>query len=116
MPPYNNGAGYFLYVNDISEVYSYNVPVNATMFFMNKNQPVLYLKAVNMFNQQTITEYELLEKQSQPQVQAQVVQTPVVNQNEYVTRGELSSIIADTIREEMRKNRNYNKNQTRKEE
>ncbi len=115
MPPYNNGAGYFLYVNDISEVYSYNVPINGTLFFMNKNQPILYLKAVNMFNQQTVTEYSLVEKASQPQP-VEVVQTPVTNQNEYVTRGELSSIIADTIREEMRKNRNYNKNAGRKEE
>ena len=50
MPPYNNGAGYFLYVGDISEVYNYNVPSGGTMFFMNKNEPVLYLKSVNMFN------------------------------------------------------------------
>lgn len=32
MPTYNNGAGYFLYVNDVSEVYSYSVPAGGTMF------------------------------------------------------------------------------------
>ncbi len=109
MPPYNNGAGYFLYVGDISEVYNYNVPSGGTMFFMNKNEPVLYLKSVNMFNQQTVTEYSLVEK-----IQPQPIQTPkpnaTQNQNEYVTRSELTSIISETIREEMQKNRNFRNN------
>ena len=117
MPTYNNGAGYFLYVGDISEVYNYNVPSGGTMFFMNKNQPVLYLKSVNMFNQQTITEYELVEKKI-PQVNTvqnqvpQVMQTTVTKQdiNEYITRGELETIIADTIRSELRNNRGYKNN------
>lgn len=105
MANYNNGAGYFLYVGDISEVYSYNVPAGGTMFFMNKNQPVLYLKSVNMFNQQTVTEYELVEKQ--------VEAPPILNQNfqnggeMYVTRSEIKDLISETIRNEMRNNRNY---------
>lgn len=118
MPTYNNGAGYFLYVNDISEVYGYNVPSGGTMFFMNRNQPILYLKSVNMFNQQNVTEYSLIEKvvstpeiQNQGQVQSQQsnpLQQPVQqNQSEYVTRGELSSIIAETIRNELKNNRPY---------
>lgn len=118
MPTYNNGAGYFLYVNDISEVYGYNVPAGGTMFFMNRNQPILYLKSVNMFNQQNVTEYSLIEKvvstpeiQNQGQVQSQQsnpLQQPVQqNQSEYVTRGELSSIIAETIRNELKNNRPY---------
>lgn len=112
MPPYNNGAGYFLYVGDISEVYNYNVPSGGTMFFMNKNEPVLYLKSVNMFNQQTVTEYSLIEKVTKPQTPMQPVQSfnePTQNQNEYVTRSELQSLIADTIRDEMQKNRGYKK-------
>lgn len=107
MPPYNNGAGYFLYVNDISEVYSYNVPSGGTMFFMNKNEPVLYLKSVNMFNQQTVTEYSLVEKIQQPPQPLQPSQPIQQNKNDYVTRGELASIISDTIRDEMQKNRGY---------
>ena len=112
MPPYNNGAGYFLYVGDISEVYNYNVPSGGTMFFMNKNEPVLYLKSVNMFNQQTVTEYSLVEKPTKPQTPLQPSQPiqPVQNQNEYVTRSELQSLIADTIRDEMQKNRGYRNN------
>lgn len=111
MPPYNNGAGYFLYVGDISEVYNYNVPSGGTMFFMNKNEPVLYLKSVNMFNQQTVTEYSLVEKPSKPQTPLQPSQPiqPVQNQNEYVRRSELQTLIADTIRDEMQKNRGYKK-------
>lgn len=111
MPPYNNGAGYFLYVGDISEVYNYNVPSGGTMFFMNKNEPVLYLKSVNMFNQQTVTEYSLVEKPSKPQTPLQPSQPiqPIQNQNEYVTRSELQTLIADTIRDEMQKNRGYKK-------
>lgn len=102
MPTYNNGAGYFLYVSDASEVYSYNVPSGGTMFFMNKNEPILYLKSVNMFNQQTVTEYSLVEK-----IQPQPVQVTKQDINEYVTKGDLQTLIADTIREEMQKNRNY---------
>lgn len=114
MPTYNNGAGYFLYVGDISEVYNYNVPSGGTMFFMNKNQPVLYLKSVNMFNQQIVTEYTLVEKiQNQPNSPVpQVMESTVTKKdlNDYVTRGEIESIIADTIRDEMSKNRNYKSN------
>lgn len=110
---YNAGTGYFLYVGDISEVYNYNVPQGNAMFFMNRNLPVMYLKSVNMFNQQTVTTYDLLErKQEAPQqTNAQPIQQigQQVHQSEYVTRGELTSLIQDTIRNEMRNNRNYNK-------
>lgn len=112
MPTYSNGAGYFLYVNDISEVYGYNVPAGGTMFFMNRNQPILYLKSVNMFNQQNVTEYSLVEKivtspqdisvQQNTQANAQPV-----NQSDYVTRGEIASIISETIRNELKNNRSY---------
>lgn len=117
MPTYNNGAGYFLYVNDISEVYGYNVPSGGTMFFMNRNQPVLYLKSVNMFNQQNVTEYSLVEKVvSEPTNQAvQPIEQKQYSSDSYVTRGELTSIISETIRNELRNNRNYNKN-NRKED
>ena len=112
---YTAGAGYFLYVGDISEVYNYNVPQGNAMFFMNKTQPVMYLKSVNMFNQQTVTVYDLLERKAEVPVNNGMV-SPVTTQalqqntSEYVTRGELASIIQDTIRNEMRNNRkNYGK-------
>lgn len=66
-----------------------------------------------MFNQQTVTEYSLVEKVKQPQnpVQPpQPLQQPMENQNDFVTRGELQSLIADTIRDEMQKNRGYRNN------
>lgn len=115
MPTYNNGAGYFLYVNDVSEVYSYNVPAGGTMFFMNRNQPILYLKSVNMFNQQNVTEYSLVERTvATPEIQntsqqqtIQPVQQVQQNSSEYVTRGELASIISETIRNELKNNRSY---------
>jgi len=113
MPTYNNGAGYFLYVGDISEVYNYNVPSGGTMFFMNKNQPVLYLKSVNMFNQQTVTEYNLVEKPATPAVQNPITVPSTVVQSsgsQYVTRDELAGIIQDTIRDELRNNRGYKNN------
>lgn len=112
---YTAGAGYFLYVGDISEVYNYNVPQGNAMFFMNKTQPVMYLKSVNMFNQQTVTVYDLLERKAEVPVNNGMVspvttQAPQQNTSEYVTRGELASIIQDTIRNEMRNNRkNYGK-------
>lgn len=115
---FNAGVGYFVYVGDISEVYNYNVPQGNAMYFMNKNQPYMYLKSVNMFNQQTVTAYRLTQEDltaSAPvsfQSQQQVPTQPVSPQpsNEYVTRGELTSIIQETIRNEMRNNRkNYNK-------
>lgn len=121
MPTYNNGAGYFLYVNSISEVYGYNnVPAGGTAFFMNRNQPILYLKSVNMFNQQTVTEYELVEKQLQPQQNiqnTQPIQEPQTVQNNgsnYVTRDELASIVSSAVREELKANR-WNRN-NRKED
>ena len=115
MPTYNNGAGYFLYVNDVSEVYSYSVPAGGTMFFMNCNQPILYLKSVNMFNQQNVTEYSLVERTvATPEIQnagqqqtIQPVQQVQQNQSDYVTRGELASIISETIRNELKNNRSY---------
>lgn len=115
MPTYNNGAGYFLYVNDVSEVYSYSVPAGGTMFFMNRNQPILYLKSVNMFNQQNVTEYSLVERTvATPEIQnagqqqtIQPVQQVQQNSSEYVTRGELTSIISETIRNELKNNRSY---------
>lgn len=114
---YNAGTGYFLYVGDISEVYNYNVPQGNAMFFMNRNLPVMYLKSVNMFNQQTVTTYDLLERKQDAgqqigiQNQGQPMQpiSQQVSQSEYVTRGELTSLISETIRNEMRNNRNYNK-------
>ena len=118
MPTYNNGAGYFLYVNDISEVYSYNVPAGGTMFFMNRNQPILYLKSVNMFNQQNVTEYSLVERTvATPEIQnsgqqqtiqpVQQVKQVQQNSSDYVTRGELTTIISETIRNELKNSRSY---------
>ena len=118
MPTYNNGAGYFLYINDISEVYGYNVPAGGNMFFMDKNKPILYLKSVNMFNQQNVTKYNLVEEPAMPQPEpTNSVPQPFAQQNtnNYITRDELTSVIADTIRNELRNNRGYNKN-NRKEE
>lgn len=119
---YNAGAGYFLYVGDISEVYNYNVPQGNAMFFMNKTQPVMYLKSVNMFNQQTVTTYDLLERKAEvPMNTGMAAPAPAMsasqqsiqnqgNSSEYVTKGELASIIQETIRNEMRNNRkNYKK-------
>lgn len=117
---YNAGAGYFLYVGDISEVYNYNVPQGNAMFFMNKTQPVMYLKSVNMFNQQTVTTYDLLERKAEAPMMNQMAApaptpspAPQQNANDYVTKGELAQIIQDTIRNEMRNNR---KNYQKKEE
>lgn len=115
MPTYNNGAGYFLYVNDVSEVYSYSVPAGGTMFFMNRNQPILYLKSVNMFNQQNVTEYSLVERTvATPEIQntsqqqtIQPVQQVQQNSSNYVTRGELTAIISETIRNELKNSRSY---------
>lgn len=112
---YNAGAGYFLYVADISEVYNYNVPQGNAMFFMNKTQPVMYLKSVNMFNQQTVTTYDLLERKAEvPTGTGMAAPAPTPTQapqqdisSEYVTKGELTSIIQETIRNEMRNNRGY---------
>ena len=112
---YNAGAGYFLYVGDISEVYNYNVPQGNAMFFMNKTQPVMYLKSVNMFNQQTVTTYDLLERKAEvPMGTGMAAPAPAPVQapqqdisSEYVTKGELASIIQETIRNEMRNNRGY---------
>ena len=118
---YNAGAGYFLYVGDISEVYNYNVPQGNAMFFMNKTQPVMYLKSVNMFNQQTVTTYDLLERKAEVPMNTgmaapapamnpsnqQPVQNQASNSSEYVTKGELASIIQDTIRNELRGNKSW---------
>lgn len=112
---YNAGAGYFLYVGDISEVYNFNVPQGNAMFFMNKTQPVMYLKSVNMFNQQTVTTYDLLERKAEAPTGTGMaapapapVQAPQQdNPSEYVTKGELISIVQETIRNEMRNNRGY---------
>jgi len=110
---YNNGSGYFLYVSDISEVYNYSTPQGSTMFFMNRDQPVMYLKSVNMFNQQTVTIYDLVERKQQvPQIYSQNITTKddlksSVNDSEFVTRSELSALIQDAIRSEMKNNRGH---------
>ena len=102
MPPYNNGAGYFLYVNDISEVYRYNVPKGSSMFFMHKDQPLFYIKSVDTFNQMNVKMYDLTERQPEPMM------PQIPNASQYVTRDELTSIIQETIRNELRSNRNHN--------
>lgn len=92
MPTYNNGAGYFLYVNDISEVYAYqNVPQGSSMYFMNRNYPVFYIKSVDMFNRATVDSYDLVKQQ----VQQQTTQN---NNADYVTKDELNAIVADAIK------------------
>ena len=85
---------------------------------MNKNQPILYLKSVNMFNQQTVTEYALVEKPIAPQVQnpmSTTLQENLSSGSPYVTRDEISTIIQDTIRSELRNNRNYKPNRKEQE-
>lgn len=112
---YNNGSGYFLYVSDISEVYNYNAPQGSTMFFMNKEQPVMYLKSVNMFNQQTVTVYDLVERKQQvPSIYSQTIKTnddlkAAANDSGFVTRDELSVLIQEAIRSELKNNRGYKK-------
>lgn len=115
MPTYNNGAGYFLYVRDISEVYNYQVPQGQTMFFMNKEKPILYLKAVNMFNQQNITAYDIVEQPQYTQTQNTVPNIQNGQQSEYVKRDELSAIIAEAIHNEFKNNRGYNKSKRSEE-
>ena len=105
---YNAATGYFLYVGDISEVYNYNVPQGNAMFFMNKSQPVMYLKSVNMFNQQTVTTYDLLERKAEVPVISNPIPPSVPSSNSpYVTRDEIASIIQESIRNEMRNKGGY---------
>lgn len=82
---------------------------------MNRNQPILYLKSVNMFNQQNVTEYSLVERTvATPEIQnagqqqtIQTVQQVQQNSSDYVTRGELTTIISETIRNELKNSRSY---------
>lgn len=107
MPTYNNGAGYFLYVNDISEVYAYrNIQQGSSMYFMNRNYPVFYIKSVDMFNRATVDSYDLVKQQvapaqpvpqSQPQVPAATNMASEVPSN-YVTKDELSAVVAEAVR------------------
>ena len=119
MNNFGNGAGYFLYVGDISEVYNYMVPQGQTMFFMHREQPLLFIKSVNMFNQQTVSIYDLVErKQEMPQIQPQPQPQQVTpsSGNDYVTRDELTTLIAETIRTELRNGKTKYYNNNKKEE
>lgn len=125
--PTSNGAGYFLYVGDISEVYSYNVPQGQSMYFMDRNRPVFYIKTV-LFNRQTVDAYDLVKQTyAEPSpaftnagtVQQQVPQTYTQRQQnsdaDYVKRDELVSVIAETVRNEMRSQNTY-KNRNKEKE
>lgn len=111
MPSTNSGAGYFIYVPGISEVYSYYVPQGQSMFFMDRNQPILYIKTVEVFGQQTVETYDITKRTNQfpvsetPQTNAQSV-----GQTEFVRKDELSSIVAEAVRAELRNRGNYKRN------
>lgn len=119
MPTYGNEVGYFKYVDDESAVYSTSVPQNSYMYFMHKTKPIMYVKSVNMFNQQSVEAFSLNKMElSMPQSVsansiAQPFQPQVINQqNEYVTKNEIAEIVRDTIRQEMRNNKgNFKKKQ-----
>ena len=53
--PTNSGVGYFIYVDDVTQVYNYAVPKGGNMFFMHKTQPYLYIKAVDFFNNTSVS-------------------------------------------------------------
>ena len=111
MPTYNNGIGYFIYVNDVSEVYQYRVNPGNVGYFMNRNQPILYTKSVDAFGQQNVEDYDLIRRQQhgQPNQPVSVPQPQIqpVPSNNYVTRDELVGIVQETIRNEFQ-NRNRN--------
>lgn len=111
MPTYNNGAGYFLYVNDISEVYAYrNIQQGSSMYFMNRNYPVFYIKSVDMFNRATVDSYDLIKQQvasaqqiQQPQAAVPAPAPAAANGAQevpanYVTREELGAVVAEAVR------------------
>lgn len=114
MPSTNSGAGYFIYVSGISEVYSYYVPQGQSMFFMDRNQPILYIKTVEVFGQQTVETYDITKRTNQfpvsetPQTNAQPV-----GQTEFVRKDELSSIVAEAVRAELRSQNNFRKNRSK---
>lgn len=89
--PTNSGVGYFIYVDDVTQVYNYAVPKGGNMFFMHKTQPYLYIKAVDFFNNTSVSTYSLSEVKEQPQVQQ-----PQSNNN-YVTRDEIAGIIEQAV-------------------
>ena len=107
--PTSNGAGYFLYVGDISEVYSYNVPQGQSMYFMDRNRPVFYITYAEPSPAFT----------NAGTVQQQVPQTYTQRQQnsdaDYVKRDELVSVIAETVRNEMRSQNTY-KNRNKEKE
>lgn len=123
MPSYANGIGYFLYVESISDVYSYsNVPRGGSAFFMDKNSPIMYVKSVDAMNQANVEAYDLVKRQIMPQAPANQFLPQDVQQSDFVRRDELTSIISETIRNELRahnngfRNRNKNKESGREDE
>lgn len=93
--PTNSGVGYFIYVDDVSQVYSYAVPKGGNMFFMHKTQPYLYIKTVDFFNNTSISTYTLSEVKESPQMQ-QPFEAGSQNKS-YVTRDEIASIVEEAV-------------------
>lgn len=102
--PTNSGVGYFIYVDDVSQVYSYAVPKGGNMFFMHKTQPYLYIKSVDFFNNTSLSTYSLSEVKeqapaqtfSQPQARPQA-QTQAQTENQYVTKSEIADLIEQAV-------------------
>lgn len=96
--PTNSGVGYFIYVDDVSQVYSYAVPKGGNMFFMHKTQPYLYIKSVDFFNNTSLSTYSLSEVKEQapaqtiPQSQAQAK-----SDDQYVTKSEIADLIEQAV-------------------
>ena len=96
--PTNSGVGYFIYVDDVSQVYSYAVPKGGNMFFMHKTQPYLYIKSVDFFNNTSLSTYSLSEVKEQTPVQTlSQPQTQVKSEDQYVTKSEIADLIEQAV-------------------
>ncbi len=103
MPTNNTGAnqmpvqnqqngGSFAYCMGIEGAKAFPIAPNQTVFLMDSNDPIAYIKSADMSGKQTLRIFDMVERSEES-----ASEEPKIDMSEYVKRSDIEDMISDAV-------------------
>lgn len=89
-PQQNMGS--FAYCMGIEGAKAFPIAPNQTVFLMDSNDPVAYIKSADMSGKQTLRIFDMVERTEEAKPEE-----PKIDMSEYVKRSDIEDMIADAV-------------------
>lgn len=90
MPAQNGGS--FAYCMGIEGAKAFSIAPNQTVFLMDSNDPIAYIKSADMSGKQTLRIFDMVERSEETPHEE-----PKIDMSEYVKRSDIEGMISDAV-------------------